>query len=209
MEEYRYGNPASSQVLVQLVDEHDLEGMENEVRRIREETEDFALVALKAEDWNRDLSPWEAPAVFGKENFGGGAEKTLAEVLSLCSAPEKTYFLGGYSLAGFFALWAAYQTDKFSGIAAASPSVWFPDFADYVQAQKIKCPRVYLSLGDKEEKARNPIMATVGENIRSIHAHLVSQGIDTTLEWNKGNHFRDADLRTGRAFSWLLGKKNS
>ena len=29
------------------------------------------------EDWNRELSPWEAPPVFGKVPFGGGAEDTL------------------------------------------------------------------------------------------------------------------------------------
>ena len=34
--------------------------------------------------------------------------------------------LGGYSLAGLFALWASTQTDLFYGVAAASPSVWFP-----------------------------------------------------------------------------------
>ena len=29
------------------------------------------------EDWNRELSPWEAPPVFGKVPFGGGPEDTL------------------------------------------------------------------------------------------------------------------------------------
>ncbi len=28
------------------------------------------------------------------------------------------------------------------------------------------------------------------------------------LEWNEGNHFRDADIRTARAFSWLLDKED-
>ena len=29
-------------------------------------------------------------------------------------------------------------------------------------------------------------------------------GIDTVLEWNPGNHFRDADIRTAKAFAWAM-----
>ena len=42
--------------------------------------DDFRLVACQVEDWNRDLSPWEAPPVFGKEGFGGKTEKTLQDI---------------------------------------------------------------------------------------------------------------------------------
>ena len=41
----------------------------------------FALAAFAVRDWNRDLSPWEAPPVFGKLPFGGMAEETLSFVL--------------------------------------------------------------------------------------------------------------------------------
>lgn len=47
-------------------------------------------------------------------------------------------------------------------------------------------------------------MATVGDRIREIHGLLDARGIRTTLEWNEGNHFRDADLRTARAFAWVM-----
>ena len=74
-----YGNQNASVVLIQPVDDHDLQGIENEVRLIRELTRtDFRLIAWKAGSWNHDLSPWEAPAVFGDEGFGDGAEATLA-----------------------------------------------------------------------------------------------------------------------------------
>ena len=66
------------------------------------------------------------------------------------------------------------------------------------------CGRVYLSLGDREEKTRNPVMATVGDRIRALAALLSARGVDCALEWNPGNHFRDADLRTARAFAWVL-----
>lgn len=63
---------------------------------------------------------------------------------------------------------------------------------------------VYLSLGDKEEKARNPVMAAVGDRIREAYDLLQRQGINTILEWNQGNHFRDADIRTAKAFAWAM-----
>ena len=129
-----YGNPSASIVLIQMVDDHDLEGIESEAAEIKKLTNtDFCLIAVRIQNWNRDLSPWLAPAVFGKEGFGNGAADTLDEVLKICTDQEKTYFIGGYSLAGLFALWAAYQTDVFKGVAAASPSMWFPGFADYMR----------------------------------------------------------------------------
>ena len=187
-----------------MVDDHDLATLENEVVLIQKTTEDFELIALKVNDWNHDLSPWTAPAVFGNANFGDGAAATLEEVLRLCGDRNRNCFIGGYSLAGLFAIWAAYQTDVFAGVAAASPSVWFPGFTDYVKRNEIKCPRIYLSLGDKEENTKNPVTATVGDRVREIHAWLEAHGMDCKLEWNPGNHFRNADLRTARAFSWLL-----
>lgn len=117
---------------------------------------------------------------------------------------KKKYYIGGYSLAGLFSLWAAYQTDVFTGIAAVSPSVWFPGFIDYMREHEIKSKTVYLSLGDKEEKTRNPVMAQVGNCIRSGYDWLKECGIDCTLEWNSGNHFRDPDMRTAKAFAWIL-----
>ncbi len=124
--------------------------------------------------------------------------------MKFCEDRSKTYFIGGYSLAGLFALWAAYQTDLFAGAAAASPSLWFPGFADYMKEHALKTSRVYLSLGDKEEKARNPVTAAVGDRVRAAYSLLKEQGAECVLEWNEGNHFKDADLRTARAFSWII-----
>ena len=197
------GNPDASVVMIQMADDHDLEFIESVVREIQKLTEvDFCLIAIKVQNWNLDLSPWKAPAVFGKEGFGGGADKTLEEVLKYCSDRDKTYIIGGYSLAGLFALWAAYQTDVFAAVAAASPSIWFPGFVDFMKENEIHSKAVYLSLGDKEEKARNPVMATVGACIREASDILKEKGIKTILEWNQGNHFKDADLRTAKAFAW-------
>ena len=205
MTRFEYGNPDSSTVLIQMVDDHDLSVIEKEVNTIAERAgDDFHLVALKIDDWNRDLSPWIAPAVFGDEAFGGGAGENLSKVLAELSDPGKKYYIGGYSLAGLFALWAAFQTDKFEGVAAASPSIWFPGFVDYMRNNPINTSKVYLSLGDREEKTRNPVMASVGDCIRAGYEILREKGVTCTLEWNKGNHFKNADIRTAAAFAWVM-----
>ena len=203
-----FGSPASGNVLIQPVDDHDLAGIQAEAAELeRLAGGDFRLIAVKIGDWNRELSPWPAPAVFGKADFGGGAEETLAALLGLCSHPDRRYWIGGYSLAGLFALWAVCRTDVFAGAAAASPSVWFPGFREFAEAHPVRCGRVYLSLGDREERTRNPVMATVGDRIRGLHALLLDRGTDCTLEWNPGNHFRAPELRTARAFAWLLRRQ--
>ena len=192
MKRFEYGNPASPNVLIQMVDDHDLAVIGSEVRSIKAEA-DFCLIALRVEDWNRDLSPRKAPA-----------EETLSTVLAERGDEAKRYYIGGYSLAGLFALWAAYQTDRFEGVAAASPSIWFPGFVEYMENRPIRTPGVYLSLGDREERTRNPIMAAVGNCIREGYSILQTRGIQCVLEWNKGNHFKDPDLRTAAAFTWVL-----
>ena len=205
MKTYEFGKADADIVLIQPVDDRDLEGIENEFAAITNSCDaDFRLIAVRIDDWNNELSPWEAPAVFGKESFGSGASKMLGKLLELCDDKSKTYYIGGYSLAGLFALWTAYQTDIFKGVAAASPSVWFPGFAEYMKKNEIKTDTVYLSLGDREEKARNPVMAAVGDRIRETYVLLKDRGLNCFLEWNEGNHFKDPDLRTAKAFAWVL-----
>ncbi len=202
---YEYGCSSARNVLIQMVDDHDLSVIESEVAMLQALSgEDFCLKAVKVRGWNDDLSPWEAPAVFGKEGFGGGAGDTLSQILPLTEDRTKSYYIGGYSLAGLFALWAASQTDRFQGVAAASPSVWFPGIVEHLREHPVQTEAVCLSLGDKEEKTRNKVMARVGDSIREIHQILQEQGIRSTLEWNPGNHFRDPDRRTAKAFAWVL-----
>ena len=202
---FEFGNRESSNVLIQMVDDHDLSVIESEVHAITERAgDDFFLAALKVGDWNCDLSPWNAPAVFGNEAFGDGAGETLSRVLAELNKSGKKYYIGGYSLAGLFALWAAFQTDIFEGVAAASPSIWFPGFVDYMRENPIHTRKVYLSLGDREEKTRNPVMASVGDCIRAGYEILWEKGTACTLEWNRGNHFKEADIRTAAAFAWVM-----
>ena len=47
-------------------------------------------------------------------------------------------------------------------------------------------------------------MATVGAQIRNIHAWLQSQAVPCCLEWNEGNHFRDLEERMAKGFAWAM-----
>ena len=209
---FLYQNEAAKHLLIQPIDEHDLEGLDQEVETIKELSDkSFSLVAFMIKDWNQELTPWAAPPVFGKVPFGNGAGKTLGFITNqlLPEVQENIphLILGGYSLAGLFALWAGYQTDRFEGIAAASPSVWYPQWIDYASENKPLAKSVYLSLGDKEEKAKNPVMAQVGNAIRKQHELLTEQKINTILEWNAGNHFVDSDKRMAKGFAWLINNR--
>ena len=188
---YKYGDPEANIVLIQPVGDHDVHDIENEVSEIMKRTSlEFRMIAVKVDRWNQD--------------FGEGASALLAQILELCKDESKTYYLGGYSLAGLFALWASCRTDRFAGIAAASPSVWFPGFLSYVKEYGIASPVVYLSLGDREERTKNQVMAAVGDCIRELYGWLQEQEIDSMLEWNSGNHFKEPGIRTAKAFAWVM-----
>lgn len=205
-----YGDPDAATVLIQPVGPDALDCMERELSAIRALTDaDFRLAAVTVDRWDHDLSPWEAPAVFRGARFGNGAQATLDSIAAYCGDKHLTFYIGGYSLAGLFSLWAACRTDLFAGVAAASPSVWFPGFIDYMWTNRIRSRAVYLSLGDREEKVRNPMLAAVGGRIRETCELIRAQNVDCVLEWNPGNHFAEPELRTAKAFAWLLNTQRS
>ena len=213
-----YLNEDTEYILIQPVDENDISVLDNEVKHIEENTDrNFSLVAFKIEDWNSELTPWEMPLLRGKGNFGDGATRTLefikndlipavSEYINI-ENKEIKYILGGYSLAGLFSLWSGYQTDIFEGIAAVSPSVWYKRWIEYVGAGKPLSEKIYLSLGDTEEKTKHQILSKIGDNIRKQHEILEkSENVKTVLEWNEGNHFQNPDIRTAKGFLWVMNK---
>ena len=213
-----YLNEDTEYILIQPVDENDISVLDNEVKHIEENTgRNFSLVAFKIEDWNSELTPWEMPLLRGKGNFGDGATRTLEFIkndlipaLSECINTGNNgikYILGGYSLAGLFSLWSGYQTDIFEGIAAVSPSVWYKKWIEYVETEKTLSEKIYLSLGDTEEKTKHQILSKIGDNIRKQHEILENSGnVKTVLEWNEGNHFKNPDIRTAKGFLWVMNK---
>ena len=177
---------------------------------------DFILAAYESECWNDDFSPWAAPPVFGTEAFGGKAGDTLKWLAQYCipyveaKESEIARFSVGYSLAGLFSLWVYCECDAFAGAVSCSGSLWYRGWLDYVQkAAAVGRGRrqyVYLSLGDKEEKTRNKLMATVGDNTRKVYAMLCEnqQNVKGILEWNQGGHFSEPDVRIAKGIDWIL-----
>ena len=146
------------------------------------------LVAFQVEDWNRDFSPWEALAVFGTEAFAGQGKRTLKWLVE-----EGVPYI-----------------DIFSGIECCSGSLWFKDWEIYMREHtlKRKCS-VYLSLGGKEEKTKNAVMATVGDRTREQEKLLLEDPFAerVVLEWNPGGHFADSGKRLAKGIKWLTEKR--
>ncbi|MBQ7077034.1 MAG: esterase [Lachnospiraceae bacterium] len=205
-----YGNKDSDIICLQMTGEHEIPYLQKEYELIREMSKkDMLLACVKVGFWGRELSPWEAEAAFGDENFGDGAGETLKyvlenvvpEVLNGRKMKDVRFYLGGYSLSGLFSLWAACNTDIFTGIAAVSPSVWFSGFVDYVRKNEIYTEKLYLSLGDKEDKTKNVIMKNVKNAIEEIYDMALNRGIPCTLEYNTGGHFKDMEFRMAKGFA--------
>ena len=209
-----YGDPRAAYWFLQLTDGQDRAGMEAESREINARCPDipFCLVPVPVEDWRRDLTPWVAPSFRG-ESFGDGAAKTLLRLkehilpalVEEYSLPATVRFcLCGYSLAGLFALWSATRDHPFAGFVAGSPSLWYPEWSTYARDHLPGKQPVYLSLGDMEEKTRNPVMARVGNRVREEAALLEAAGVPFRLEWNPGNHFAETEKRMAKGISWML-----
>ena len=166
----------------------------------------FALVSVDGVDWNRDLSPWPAPKAFkGGTDFGGGANaylKTLTQEIlpaaeqALPAAPARR-ILAGYSMAGLFALYATYQTDKFARAACMSGSLWYDGFLDFMKTrQPPRWPEfVYLSLGNKEKQTKNSRLAAVEERTREAASLLCAAGVRVLYREQEGGHFANVPER--------------
>lgn len=177
---------------------------------------DFTLVAVSGLDWNHDMAPWDIPPISeGHTPCTGGAgdylqlltERIMPQAEKL--APDVSWRgLAGYSLAGLFAVYSLYQTDLFSRIASMSGSLWFPGFLEYAASHEMKrlpdC--AYFSIGDRENRTRNPYLKTVRENTEKMERLCAESGIHTFFQLNQGNHYKNAAQRTAAGIAWLLNR---
>ena len=173
------------------------------------------LLAVSGLDWDRDMSPWPCPPVFaGGEAYAGGADAYLTLLTKRILPWAKEHVSGvpsfvgiaGYSLGGLFALYSLYRCDAFDRAASISGSLWYPDLLSFVREHDfVKRPeKVFLSVGDRESKTRNPFLKTVQANTELITALYREQGIDAGFELNPGNHFNDPEGRTAKGIRWIL-----
>lgn len=210
---YVHDNPVA--LLIQPLERKEVGTIGHEVSLIAQHTpHPFVMAAFKIDDWHLQMSPWHDDAISRREEVGHHAEETLRFITHRLLPVLQQRFgdlpvvLGGYSLAALFSLWAATQTDVFTGIAAASPSVWIDGWQTFASSHPILSKVAYLSIGRKEEHVRNLSMARVGANIR-FEQQLLEQQLgpnNTTLQWNEGGHFDHMDARTAQAYAWTINK---
>ncbi len=178
----------------------------------------FNLVTISGLHWNQELSPWPVETVVSRDdNFSGEAGQWLPlltgevvpRVEALLDAPPACRVLAGYSLAGLFAVWTAFQTDLFTHILSASGSMWYPGWVEYAHKHELAAPLrgVYLSVGDKESTSRNRVLQTVGERTQALADLMAERGVNAKFELNPGNHFKNPPLRVVKGIKWLLGNK--
>ena len=177
--------------------------------------EGFNLVTISGLHWNQELSPWPVETVVSKnDNFAGEAgqwlplltDEVLPQVERLLDAPPAWRMLAGYSLAGLFAVWTAFQTDLFTRILSASGSMWYPGWLEYAAEHQLVADvqGIYLSVGEQESTARNAVLQTVGARTQAIAALMAERGIPSKFELNPGNHFKNPPLRVVKGIKWLL-----
>ena len=172
----------------------------------------FTLVAISDLSWNHDMVPWDSPPAFkNAEPCTGGADdylRLLAEEIIPTAEREITGVPSWYSLAGLFALYAIYRTDLFSRVGSISGSLWFPGIKEYIFSHEPKRlpDYMYFSLGDKENKTRNPLLRNVRQNTEEIQSFYQAKGIDTVFQLNPGNHYNHAVERTAAGLCWLLSR---
>ena len=177
----------------------------------------FMLAAFQTEDWNACFSPWEAEGIRKGDTFAGKGPETLQFITDKYMPYIREHYpkagemlTAGYSLSAIWALWAAYECEALAGCVSCSGSLWFPKWDEYMRGHRMQAKGpVYLSLGVKEEKTRNPQMSRVGDVTRGQYDLLQQDAnvTDCTLEWNPGGHFADVCDRVSKGIMWILDRR--
>ena len=115
-----YGEAHAEYLLLQMTGEHELQSMDDEVAAIAQSNRKYLFAAVPVENWNDALSPWEAPAVWGKQGFGGNAGDTLrflteqvSHTGAAVSSPGKRQNHFGWLLAGRAVCTVGIHPDRF------------------------------------------------------------------------------------------------
>ena len=174
----------------------------------------FPLLCINNLDWQKDMCPWDSPALLKKEkDFIGGADEYLSllekeiipKAVEILGEEPCYYALAGYSLAGLFALYAGYRSALFARIASVSGSLWYPGFVSFAKEEMLsKVERLYLSLGTEEAKTKHAILSTIERKTRELVEHYQSSGYCVNFEQNPGNHFCEVEQRIEKGIRWIM-----
>lgn len=183
---------------------------------LKEEKIPFSLINISHLSWNKNLTPYPIKEeLFKGESFLGKGDEYLSfitqELIPLIEKEIKpTYrILSGYSLGGLFSLYAGYKTNLFTKLSSSSGSLWYPSFVDFVRKNKMKeeVVEIKLSLGDKEDKTKNPLLKNVLKDTLAIVDILKEQKKEVSFTLNPGNHFKDNVKREALDLLYLLKSK--
>ena len=143
------------------------DGVQREVELIAQASDKgFAIVFFDCVEWARALMPWADDAVSRDAEVGSHAPDTLRFIEHTLLPWLRERFgalpciIGGYSLGGLFALWAARNTDAFVAVAAASPSLWIKGWGEYAATHPILSPKATIqkpTLKTQNSKTLNSI----------------------------------------------------
>lgn len=179
------------------------------------------IVVISGVDWKDDMTPWCVDAFNPKDDpFRGNAnfylklfcEENIKYSEGVLGVRNAERYLVGYSLSGLFALWAAYRTPMFTCIASISGSLWYDRFADWAGANEINpaVRKIFISLGDKERKVKEPRIARVEDATKSIAESLKNKGHDVRFLLEPGiSHSSPLLPRLDRALKFLMDSEDA
>ena len=170
-----------------------------------EPVEGVRLVMIYPYDWNYCMTPWKSH----DKNMGktGGGEEFLSWFISeIYDEKYKRQYIGGYSLGGLFALFAACEKELFDGVMSVSGSLWYPGTLEYFGTKSLskRIGKIYMSLGDKESLTKNAEREKVGFNTEKL-AEVFGRTKEVFFEYNRGGHFTDIN---GRIIKSILTEIN-
>ena len=106
------------------------------------------------------------------------------------------------------ALYMAYESPEFGLVGCLSGSLWYEGFMPWAESRRLASPdaRVYLSLGRKEEKTRNPYLCKIGDCYRREEELLTRQlgASRVTMTWHDGGHATEVPRRMLLGLETLL-----
>lgn len=181
----------------------------------------YILVYIVNEKPLEYFTPWFSKALNSKFcDFEGRAEEYIEnltdEVIPMINNEyrTKTGFnnigIGGYSLGGLISLYTSLKIKRFKYIVLISPSLWFPNFMEYVTENiinTIKC-KYFIICGEEEGKNHNNILSNMVKNSIELRNLLLKNnpGNDLSFIWTKGGHHENTLERNILAFNWFKGQ---
>lgn len=221
-------NLTSNLLLLPIINEEEGNNIFNLVKSkcSNNKLDNFIILTISNFSWNDDLSPYYQEDVFKNKyscDFKGKGDIFLNKIVNDILPKVREYLflkhniklsnigIGGYSLAGLFALYSLYQVDIFSFALINSASLWFNNFIKYIKANKISknVSNIYISLGDKEHLTKNSTLSKIKDLTLEVVNYLSSLDdpkIKICYKENEGNHFKNNDLRVADSIIYIVNE---